>query len=109
MNKKYLILTLYLFVNSCAIFSNKKTAGTFPVYGNYCGLDHPRVETNPIPIDKTDLACKNHDKCYDKNGFFDKKCDENIINELKSVTPKNEVEKIARQAIIEYFKISSKT
>ena len=108
MNKKYLILTLYLFVNACTISSNKNTTGNFLVYGNSCGLDYPRAGSNPIPIDKTDLACKNHDKCYDKNGFFDKKCDENIISELKSITPKSEAEKIARQAIIEYFEISPK-
>jgi hypothetical protein len=108
MNKKYLILTLYLFVNACTIFTNKNTAGTFPIYGNYCGLDHPRAGSNPIPIDKTDLACKNHDKCYDQNEYFNKKCDENIVTELKSIKPKNEIEKIARDAIVKYFEISTK-
>ena len=82
MNKKYLLLTIYLLLNDCAISSDKKTDGTFPIYGNYCGFDYPKSGVYPIPIDKIDLACKNHDKCYDKNGFFNKKCDENIINEL---------------------------
>ena len=108
MNKKYLLLTIYLLLNDCAISSNKKTDGTFPIYGNYCGFDYPKRGVYPIPIDKIDLACKNHDKCYDQNGFFNKKCDENIINELKSVTPKSNVELIARDAIIKYFEISPK-
>jgi hypothetical protein len=102
-----LILTL-IFISSCAIFSNKDTAGEFPVYGNWCGPNHPQKGTNPQPIDRTDLACKNHDKCYEEYGYLNSYCDETIINQLKSFIPNNEIEAIARKAIISYFNKSPK-
>ena len=66
------------------------------------------VFAGPPIADIKDKIYKNHDKCYDQYGFFNKKCDVNIINELKSVTPKSNVELIARDAIIKYFEISPK-
>jgi hypothetical protein len=101
------ILTLLL-ISSCAIFSNKDTAGEFPVYGNWCGANHPKEGTNPEPIDRTDLACQHHDKCYEENGYLSASCDENLITELKSFIPDNPIEAVARKAIISYFKESPK-
>ena len=104
-SSKILIL---LALSSCAIFSDKESAGTFPVYGNYCGPDHPKKGTNPIPIDKTDLACKSHDKCYETNGYFNASCDEALIELLKINQPSTEVEKVARKAVIGYFRRAPK-
>ena len=102
------ILILPLLLSSCAIFTEKQTAGKFPVYGNWCGLDHPKKGTNPVAIDKTDLACQHHDKCYEVNGYLNKNCDENLIAELKTFIPNNQTEAIIRKAIISYFKNSPK-
>jgi hypothetical protein len=102
-------LSLVLFaISSCAIFSNKDTAGEFPVYGNWCGPSHPKEGTNPDPIDRTDFACQHHDKCYSEYGYLNAHCDENLITELKSFIPNNEIEALARKGIIAYFKKSPK-
>lgn len=101
------LITL-LTISSCAIFTNKDTAGEFPIYGNWCGPDHPKTGTNPKPIDNTDLSCKHHDLCYAENGYLNATCDENLITELKANTPQNEIEAIARKAIISYFRKSPK-
>lgn len=105
---KLVYIISFLVLSSCAIFSNKNTVGDFPIYGNWCGPFHPKGGTSPNPIDNTDLACKKHDLCYDKNGYLSKKCDEGLILNLKSFIPENEIEKIANKAIISYFKRSPK-
>ncbi len=106
--KTITLLLVFLLISSCAIFSNKNTAGEFPIYGNWCGPAHPKVNTNPKAIDRTDLACKNHDKCYATNGYLNSQCDENLITELKSFIPDNKIESIARKATIAYFRKSPK-
>ncbi|MES2677313.1 MAG: phospholipase A2 family protein [Pseudomonadota bacterium] len=106
--KIFAAIIVLFFTSSCAIFSNKETAGEFPIYGNWCGPDHPKAEANPDPVDLTDLACQHHDQCYETNGYLDASCDENLIAELKSFTPDNEIEAIARKAIISYFRKSPK-
>ena len=105
---KISIILITLFISSCAIFSNKDTAGQFPIYGNWCGPNHPIKNTNPAPIDRTDLACQHHDKCYEEHGYLNSYCDETLVTELKSFIPRNEIEEIARKAIITYFKNSPK-
>jgi hypothetical protein len=106
--KNILPSLLILFLSSCAIFSNKNTAGKFPIYGNWCGPDHPKKETNPQPIDATDQACKNHDKCYEEYGYLNSYCDQTLISQLRNVVPQNEIEDIANKAIIYYFERSPK-
>lgn len=105
--KKFL-LTLTLFLTSCTIFSNPETAGKFPVYGNYCGPDHPKEGATPTPIDMTDFSCKEHDACYEEKGYFYASCDEELINNLKRITPQTKQEEVARKLIISYFKRSPK-
>jgi hypothetical protein len=63
---------------------------------------------NPIALDKVDLACKNHDKCYDDFGYFNKNCDLQIMKDLRLITPQNETEKLAQRLLIFYFQESSK-
>ncbi len=106
--KTSIALITIFFICSCAIFSNKDTAGEFPIYGNWCGPDHPKANTNPAPIDRTDSACQHHDKCYETNSYLNKQCDENLITELKGFIPDNPIEAVARKAIISYFKESPK-
>ena len=101
--KIFISIFAVFLLSSCTIFSNKDTAGKFPIYGNWCGPDHPKARTNPEPIDRTDLACQHHDKCYEKNGYLNATCDDNLITELKSFIPDNEIEAVVRKTIISYF------
>jgi len=107
--KLKIILVMPLLLASCGLLSkNKANKDSFPVYGNYCGINYPKKGENPVPIDKTDLSCKKHDQCYEAMGYFNKKCDKDLIKNLNSVTPKTEFEKIAKETIILYFKNSPK-
>lgn len=110
MKKTFLLLLVLSFLFSCS--NNKKIMQTtdlsFPIYGNYCGPFHPPKGMNPLAIDEVDLACKNHDKCYDDYGYFNKKCDLQIMKDLKLINPQNETEKLAHRLLIFYFQESSK-
>ncbi len=106
MNNKSLIIILLLFLNACSNFGKKNS--TMPFYGNYCGSAYPKTGSNPIPIDKTDLACKNHDKCYEIKGYLNQQCDEKLLNDLQAISSKSDNENIVRNAIIKYFEISAK-
>ncbi len=109
MKKFFFLVVFFSFIFSC---SGKKISQnselSFPVYGNYCGPLYPAKGSNPTPIDSTDITCKNHDKCYNDFGYFNKNCDLKIIEELKLVTPKTESEKLARKLLIFYFQETQK-
>ena len=54
----------------------------FPWHGNWCGPGHGGGE----PKDALDEACKRHDECYEKEGYFNcKKCDEQLIDEISGL------------------------
>ena len=65
-----------------SIHSFNDSRGTFPVYGNWCGPAHPKSSSNPDPIDNIDAACKKHDVCYEKKGYFDCSCNEQLATDL---------------------------
>ena len=106
----FLFLMAIIFLFGCS--SNKKIIKnpelSFPVYGNYCGPLYPPKGTNPIALDQVDLACKNHDKCYEDYGYFNKKCDLQILDSLRLIKPKSENEKLAQKLLIFYFQESTK-
>lgn len=105
--KIFYLVIITLLVSSCGISSKDvENVVTFPRYGNYCGLDRPSVGETPVEIDEVDLACKNHDACYDQKGSFNIGCDTSLIAELKNISPKSEKERIARKWIISYFRNS---
>ena len=110
MKKLFLLLLIIVYLFSCS--SNKKIAQktelSFPIYGNYCGPLFPPKGMNPIALDAVDLACKNHDKCYDDFGYFNKNCDLQIMKDLKLINPQSETEKLAQRLLIFYFQESSK-
>jgi hypothetical protein len=110
MKKTFFLLLAIVFLFSCS--SNKKivqkTELSFPIYGNYCGPLYPPKGMNPIALDKVDLACKNHDKCYDDHGYLNKNCDLQIMKDLKLINPQSETEKLAQRLLIFYFQESSK-
>jgi hypothetical protein len=109
MKKAFSLLIILSFLFSCS--GNKKITkaeSSFPVYGNYCGPLYPPKGSNPVPVDKVDLACKNHDKCYGDLGYFNKDCDLQIMQDLKVVKPKSEKENLAKKLLIFYFQEASK-
>ena len=85
-----------------------KTDLSFPIYGNYCGPFHPPKGMNPLALNQVDLACQNHDKCYDDYIAFNKNCDLQIIKELKLINPLSADEKLAQRLLIFYFQESLK-
>jgi len=106
--KKYLFILTILVANCSQIKNVDQSDLAFPVYGNYCGPKYPPEGTSPTPLDSVDTACKNHDKCYERYGYFDKMCDGNIIKELKNIKPSTPEEKLARRLIISYFERTQK-
>jgi hypothetical protein len=56
-----------------------------PLYGNWCGPNHPKSGTEPIAIDDIDQACKDHDKCYGKHGYFKEDCDHILLRDLDAI------------------------
>jgi len=58
---------------------------SIPVYGNWCGPDHPRsFAFAASPVDPVDAACMRHDYCVAAQGEFDCGCDIALLNELRS-------------------------
>lgn len=56
-----------------------------PVYGNWCGPDHPRGFANARPpVDPLDAACMRHDYCVAAQGRFDCGCDISLLTELRN-------------------------
>jgi hypothetical protein len=110
MKKTFLLLLVLSFLFSCS--NNKETLQTtdlsFPIYGNYCGPFHPPKGMNPLAFDEVDLACKNHDICYDDYGYFNKNCDLQIMKDLKLINPQSETEKLAQRLLIFYFQEAQK-
>lgn len=60
-------------------FGNALDGKGLPIYGNYCGPQHGGTGD---PIDAVDAACKRHDECYAQLGYFDCRCDQQLLEEL---------------------------
>lgn len=69
---------------------------------------HPKDEYTPQPIDNIDKACMKHDKCYSVSGYFNRSCDEALINELKSIESTDKTAEVTRLMIISFFKSFNK-
>jgi hypothetical protein len=54
-----------------------------PIYGNWCGIDHPRRGAPP-PVDAFDAACMRHDLCVVSTPS-DRPCDIAFVNELHDI------------------------
>jgi len=46
------------------------------LYGNWCG---PGQSGPGAPVDRVDQVCCRHDRCYSSRGYFDCKCDRDLI------------------------------
>jgi hypothetical protein len=78
---------------------------SLPIYGNYCGPGHGDPTGRMPPIDAVDAVCRAHDLCYDNRGYFNCRCDRNLITSMPGAianTP-TAVGKGAGAAVLSYF------
>lgn len=55
-----------------------------PIYGNYCGPGHGDATGCQPAKDQVDATCCRHDVCYDQRGYFDCKCDCDLVRRMSS-------------------------
>eukprot|EP01111_Echinosteliopsis_oligospora_P013861 TRINITY_DN5086_c0_g1_i1.p1 TRINITY_DN5086_c0_g1~~TRINITY_DN5086_c0_g1_i1.p1 ORF type:complete len:145 (-),score=13.89 TRINITY_DN5086_c0_g1_i1:51-485(-) len=58
------------------------------LHGHYCGVNYGDATYAQDPIDAVDMACRNHDKCYDDQQYSDCLCDSKFIEELAAIDGK---------------------
>jgi len=79
-----------LFLIAALLWPLGAMAQSVPVYGNWCGLNHP---SNPLlagpPVNALDAACMRHDICTANRGRFDCGCDLAFMNELRTTRWQN--------------------
>jgi hypothetical protein len=78
------VLTLCLAACATKPQTERDDSG-FPVYGNWCGPNHPGPGRFPKPIDEVDAACMRHDLCYAKEGYFSCVCDAKLLSDLTEI------------------------
>jgi len=87
-----------LFVIVMLLWPLGANAQSIPVYGNWCGLNHPSTPAlaGP-PVNALDAACMRHDICTANRGRFDCGCDLAFMNELRTTNWQNPtIQSIAR-------------
>lgn len=78
---------------------------SLPIYGNWCGPGHGGGPT----VDALDAACKKHDECYDRRGYFDCDCDKSLTREVDTLITSRRLTGRARAAALAvraYFSVS---
>lgn len=100
---KIIFLLLLFFNLSCAKKDLKKENLSFPIYGNYCGPLYPPNSMKPLALDEVDNACKNHDRCYELNGYFNQNCDMQLEMDLMAIEPQSLDEDLAKKLILFYL------
>jgi hypothetical protein len=88
--KKILAFAVFLvFLSGFVVVSSPVFAQMLPgipVYGNWCGPDHPRsFAFASAPVDPVDAACMRHDYCVAAQGEFDCGCDIALLSELRNM------------------------
>ena len=53
-------------------------SGGLPIYGNWCGPGHGGGPT----INAVDAVCREHDLCYDREGYFDCGCNRDLVEAM---------------------------
>ena len=80
----------------------------FPVWGNYCGPGHGDLSSQDEPIDKVDELCMLHDMCYEERGYFNCKCDLELIAALPAaIASEGPAAAGAGTLILAYFSIQT--
>ncbi|UWE05062.1 DNRLRE domain-containing protein [Laceyella sacchari] len=79
-----------------------------PVWGRWCGPGHGGKNWNkPKPVDNLDYRCMQHDMCYKYNGYFDCRCDGQLIRGIKKSLPYMKPrERRKARLIMTYFAVS---
>lgn len=114
--------------SSCDTSSHKtedkieiKQENGIPIHGNFCGPNIPTINSTTVnlqvnelekivPIDVVDSACKDHDICYVKKGYFNYECDKALIDAIDSLLKYKDSDiscAAMNVAIIDYFKLSN--
>jgi len=61
-----------------------------PVYGNWCGPNHPvNMSQAGPPVDALDAACMRHDHCVAVQGAYSCGCDVSLLQELRQTPWQN--------------------
>lgn len=94
------ILALLLLLAACSstpTSTTKNHGGATPsnskefsvkIYGNWCGPNHPIRKpgaADPGVVDYVDRACKAHDLCYEKKGYFNCECDMQLVGNIQQI------------------------
>ena len=96
------VLDLGLTYNRYALYRDMPAAAwiKLPIYGNWCGPGHGGGD----PIDVIDTACRKHDLCYARRGYFDCSCDRALIADINRGWDRmRRGEKIMASAVKAYF------
>lgn len=86
-------------ITSCSSndYNERKTSNThestskelsLKIYGNWCGPNHPIRKQgieDPYVVDYVDRACKAHDICYERKGYFNCDCDTALVGSISSM------------------------
>lgn len=57
------------------------------VHGNWCGPGHGGSIDKDVPcVDYLDCMCRDHDLCYEAHGYFNCRCDQDLIHALRGLT-----------------------
>lgn len=78
------VLLLLLLANAAAAVPSTQDVQAvsrikMKVYGNWCG---PKHGGGPAK-NALDLACKYHDHCYSRHGYFNCKCDVDLVRRVR--------------------------
>ena len=87
-----------LFVIAMVLWPLGAMGQSIPIYGNWCGPNHPSTPAlaGP-PVNALDAACMRHDICTANRGRFDCGCDLAFMNELRTTRWQNpNLQSIAR-------------
>lgn len=102
--KKILLISSVLVISSCHLNITKNVKKIPPSYGNYCIFERSIKNFNLIPLDKTDLACKNFHKCLRDSKFNRTNCYNELISILEKNQKTSKMEIKNCQKIIKYLK-----
>lgn len=89
----YIFAILIFLLTGCA---NTRNSGELWSYGKFCGPGQPETHSKSkesaiselrsiSPIDHIDLACKLHDICYAKFGYYNERCDRKLLKLLNEM------------------------
>lgn len=79
---------------------------SLPIYGNHCGPGFG--DPNVAPVDAVDTVCYRHDRCYERQGYFECSCDRALITSMPNAilqTP-SAAGKVAGAGVMSYFSVA---